>query len=90
MPRFVIERDMPGVGSRTPADLKPAVQKSCSALNQLGPKVQWLQSYVTPDRIYCIYLAPDEAAIREHARLSGIVASRVSRVSVVLDPTSAD
>jgi hypothetical protein len=90
MPKFVIEREIPGIGSATPEQLRAISQTSCSVLRTIGPQVQWLHSYVTEDKIYCVYLAPDEAAIREHARLGGFPANRISRVSTTIDPTTAE
>jgi hypothetical protein len=90
MPRFLIERDMPGVGKLTPADLKAASRKSCDVLRELGPSVQWQHSYVTGDKIYCVYIAPDEAAVREHARRGGFPANRVSEIKTMIDPTTAE
>jgi hypothetical protein len=90
MPKFVIERDLPGAGKLSAAELKAVAQKSCTVLRELGPQVQWLQSFVTPDKIYCIYIAPDEAAVRKHAQLGGFPANRVSRVATVIDPTTSE
>lgn len=90
MPKFVIEREIPTVGRSTPEQLRAASQKSCSALKQIGPDVQWVQSYVTDDKLYCIYLAADEAGIREHARISGFPATKISRVLSIIDPTTAE
>jgi hypothetical protein len=90
MPKFVIEREIPGIGSMTPEDLCGASQKSNDALAVLAPRVQWQHSYVTADKVYCVYLAEDERAIAEHASLTGFPAHRVSRVAAVLDPTSAE
>ena len=90
MPQFVIEREMPGAGSLGADDLKGASQVSCSVLKQLGPEIQWVHSYVTDDKIYCVYVAPNEEAVREHARKGGFPASRVSRVMSVIDPTTAE
>jgi hypothetical protein len=90
MPKFVIERDMPQVGSLSDADFKGAAQKSCDVLRSLGPDVQWVQSYVTGDKIYCIYNAPDEARIREHAEKSGFPANKIHKVERVIDPTTAE
>jgi hypothetical protein len=90
MPQFVIERDMPGVGGLEAADLKGASQTSCSVLKDLGPQIQWVHSYVTDDKIYCIYRAPDEAIIREHAERGGFPANRISRVRTMIDPTTAE
>ncbi|MGH8581633.1 MAG: DUF4242 domain-containing protein [Gammaproteobacteria bacterium] len=90
MPKFVIERDLPGAGRLTPQQLQGISQKSCGVLQELGPKVQWLQSYVTDDRIYCVYIAPDAETVREHARRGGFPANRVSEVRSVIDPTTAE
>jgi hypothetical protein len=90
MPKFVIERDVPGAGNLTDAEVKAMSQKSVKALRELGADIQWLQSYVTGDKVYCVYLAPDEAMIREHAKRAGIPANRVSAVRRLLDPTSAE
>ncbi len=90
MPRFVIERDLPGAGRLTPQQLQGIAQKSCGVLQELGPQVQWLQSYVTDDKIYCVYIAPDAEAVREHARRGGFPANRVSEVRSVIDPTTAE
>ena len=90
MPRYVIERDIPKVGQSSAAQLQSVAAKSCSVLNQMGPQVQWVQSYVTGDRIYCVYIAPSEEAVREHARRGGFPANRVSQVVAVIDPTTAE
>ncbi len=90
MPRFVIERDIPGAGQLSARDLKAIAIKSCSVLGKLGPSIQWVQSYVTDDRIYCVYIAPDEAMVREHARQGGFPANRVSQVREIIDPTTAE
>ncbi len=90
MPKYVIERDIPGAGQLTAADLQAISQKSCGVLRNMGPQIQWVQSYVTGDKIYCIYIAPDEASVREHARQGGFPANRVSEVTVVIDPTTAE
>jgi len=90
MPEYVIERDMPGVGSLGQSDLKGASQTSCSVLRELGPEIQWVHSYVTDDKIYCIYNAPDAEAVREHARKGGFPANVVSRVRTIIDPTTAE
>jgi Protein of unknown function (DUF4242) len=90
MPKYVIERDIPNVGSVTPDQVIAISQKSCSVLNNLGPQIQWLHSYVTQDRIYCVYIAPNEEMVREHARQGGFPANRVSEVKLVIDPTSAE
>lgn len=90
MPKFVIERDIPGAGQLTPAQLQGISQTSCGVLGAMGPKIQWVQSYVTGDKIYCIYIAPDEATVREHASQGGFPANRVSEVAAVIDPTTAE
>ncbi|MDH5285653.1 MAG: DUF4242 domain-containing protein [Betaproteobacteria bacterium] len=90
MPKFVIERDIPGAGKLSARDLQAISKKSCAVLEKLGPHVQWVQSYVTEDRIYCVYLAANEEAVREHARQGGFPANRVSRVMSVIDPTTAE
>jgi hypothetical protein len=90
MPKFVIERELPGAGKLSDQELKGISQKSCGVLAKLGPEVQWQQSYVTGDKIYCVYIAPDETAIRKHAELGGFPANRISRVTRVIDPTTAE
>lgn len=90
MPRFVIERDIPGAGKLTPADLHAISQKSCGVLRSMGPQIQWMHSYVTDDKVYCVYLAPSEAAVREHAMQGGFPANRISRVVAAIDPTTAE
>ena len=90
MPHFVIERDMPGVGKLGPADLKGASQTSCNVIRDLGSEIQWVHSYVTDDKIYCVYRAPSEDLIREHAENSGFPANRISQVRNVIDPTTAE
>jgi len=90
MPRYVIERDLPGAGKLSRQELQAVSQKSCGVLGKLGTQIQWVHSYVTDDKIYCIYLAPDEKLIREHARLGGFPANRISAVKAVIDPTTAE
>lgn len=90
MPKYVIEREIPGAGKLSTQELQSISQKSCSVLDQLGPQIQWIQSYVTDDRIYCIYIAPNEAVVREHAKLGGFPANRVSAVRTVIDPVTAE
>jgi hypothetical protein len=90
MPRYVIERDIPGAGKLSPQDLQGISQKSCGVLGKMGPQIQWVQSYVTNDKIYCVYLAPNEEMVREHARQGGFPANRVSAVKAVIDPTTAE
>ena len=89
MPKFVIERDLPGAGKLSAGELKGISQKSCSVLQKMGPSIQWVESYVTDDKIYCVYIAPDDASIREHAKQGGFPANRVSQVRAVIDPTTA-
>lgn len=90
MPTFVIEREIPGAGKMTDAQLREAAQKSVKVLKEMGPEIQWLHSYVTGDKVYCVYLAPDEAMIQEHARRVGLPANRVSAVRRLLEPSSAE
>ena len=90
MPKFVIEREIPGVGNLSDAEFQEIARKSVEVLKGLGPGIQWLQSYVTGDKVYCVYLAPDEVTIREHARRAGIPANRVSAVRRMIDPTTAE
>lgn len=90
MPKFVIERDIPGAGKLSPAELQGISEKSCSVLNKLGPQIQWVQSYVTDDKIYCVYIAPSEELVREHAKQGGFPANRISQVRTVIDPTTAE
>ncbi|HEX2134302.1 MAG TPA: DUF4242 domain-containing protein [Microvirga sp.] len=90
MPQFVIERSIPGVGNASPQDLKGTSQTSCGVLRELGPDIQWVHSYVTDDKIYCVYRAPNEDIIREHARRGGFPADSISRVRAVIDPTTAE
>jgi hypothetical protein len=90
MPKFLIERELPGAGQLSPADLKGISQKSCTILQELGPQIQWLQSYVTADKIYCVYLAPNADIILEHARRGGFPANRISEITSVIDPTTAE
>jgi hypothetical protein len=90
MPKFIIEREIPDAGKLSERDLKAISQKSCRALGELGSQVQWLQSYVTGDKIYCVYIAPSEELIREHAKLGGFPANRVSQVTAIIDPTTAE
>jgi hypothetical protein len=90
MPKFVIEREIPGAGKLSKADLQAISQKSCGVLSSMGPKIQWLESYVTDDKIYCVYIAPDEATVREHATKGGFPANRVSRIATMIDPTTSE
>lgn len=90
MPRFLIERELPGAGNLSAEDLRGISAKSCGVLRELGPEVQWVQSYVTDDRITCIYIAPDEEAVREHARRGGFPATRILQVHAIIDPMTAE
>jgi hypothetical protein len=90
MPKYVIERELPGAGKLSAQELTGISQKSCSVLRELGPQIQWVQSYVTGDKIYCVYIAPDEAIVREHAKRGGFPANRVSEVTAIIDPTTAE
>ena len=90
MPKYVIEREIPGAGKLTATDLHGISAKSCGVLQDLGPSIQWVESYVTDDKIYCVYIAPNEALVREHARKGGFPANKVSEVKTVIDPTTAE
>ena len=90
MPKYVIEREIPGIGKSSETDLQGISRKSCEVLDTLGPKIQWVESYVTGDKIYCVYIAANEEIVREHARLGGFPANRVSQVESIIDPTTAD
>ena len=90
MPKFVIEREIAGAGKLSQQDLQAISQKSCSVLESMGPQIQWVQSFVTDEKIYCVYIAPNEAAVREHAQKGGFPANSVARVRRVIDPTTAD
>lgn len=90
MPKYVIEREIPGAGKLSQAELQAVSQKSCSVLNNLGPQIQWVHSYVTGDKIYCIYNASSEALIRKHAEQGGFPANRISEVKTIIDPTTAE
>ena len=90
MPKYVIEREIPGAGKLTAEQLRGVSQKSCQVLNALGPQIQWVESFVTEDKIYCVYIAPDEATVREHAKQGGFPANRVSEVRTMIDPTTAE
>jgi hypothetical protein len=90
MPKYLIERNLSGAGDLSPAELHGIAVKSCGVLSELGPQIQWVQSYVTGDRITCIYIAPDEATVREHARRGGFPADSVLRVHQIIDPTTAE
>jgi hypothetical protein len=90
MPKYLIEREIPGAGKLTPAQLQGISQKSCSVLNTLGPQIQWIHSYVTGDKIYCVYRAPNEEMVREHAKQGGFPANRISEITTIIDPSTAD
>jgi cell division inhibitor SulA len=90
MPQFVIEREMPGAGQLSRDDLKHASQTSCSVLQDLGPQIQWVQSFVTDNKIYCVYRAPNEDMIREHAQRGGLPANKICQVRSTIDPTTAE
>ena len=90
MPKFIIEREIPGAGDLTSTDLQSISQKSCCVLNEMGPKIQWVNSYVTDEKIYCIYLAPDEHTIREHAGKGEFPANSICKVRETIDPTTAE
>jgi hypothetical protein len=90
MPKFLIEREIPGAGKLSTEELQAISQKSCSVLQQMGPQIQWVQSYVTGDKVYCVYIAPNEEMIREHAAQGGFPANRVSEIKSVIDPTTAE
>lgn len=90
MPKFVIERDIPKAGSLSSEQLQAISQKSCDVLREMGSQIQWVHSYISDDRVYCIYLAPDEDAVRKHAQEGGFPANRISRIRSVIDPTTAE
>ncbi len=90
MPKYVIEREIPGAGNLSPQELQAISQKSCGVLNEMGPRIQWVESYVTDDKVYCVYVAPDEQAVREHAERGGFPANRISQVHGRIDPTTAE
>jgi len=90
MPKYVIERDIPKIGDASPKDLMAISQKSCGVLDQLGTKIQWIHSYVTGDKIYCVYHAENEDLVREHAKRGGFPANRISEVKAIIDPASSE
>ncbi len=90
MPKYVIEREIPGAGKLSAQELQAISQKSCGVLSQMGPQIQWVQSYVTDDKLYCVYIAPNEEMVREYARQGGFPANRVSEVKLMIDPTTAE
>jgi hypothetical protein len=90
MPKFLIEREIPGAGSLSPQELHGISQTSCGVLQKMGPQIQWVQSYVTGDKVYCVYIAPNEEMIREHASQGGFPANRISEIKSIIDPTTAE
>ena len=90
MPKFVIEREIPGAGALSPLELKQVSQASCGVLSEMGPSIQWLHSYVTGDKVYCVYIAPNEEMIREHAKRGGFPANRISEIKSIIDPSTAE
>jgi hypothetical protein len=90
MPKFLIEREIPGAGKLSPQELQGISQTSCGVLRKMGPQIQWVQSYVTGDKVYCVYIAPDEGMVREHAKQGGFPANRISEIKAVIDPTTAE
>jgi cell division inhibitor SulA len=90
MPKFIIEREIPGAGKLTSSDLQSISQKSCNVLKELGPTIQWVESYVVDDKVYCVYIAPSEDLIKEHARQGGFPANKISQVRAIIDPTSSE
>ncbi len=90
MPKFVIEREIPNAGKLSPEELRGISQKSCGVLRNLGPQIQWVQSYVTDDKVYCVYIAPNKELVQEHAKQGGFPANRISEVKSVIDPTTAE
>ncbi len=90
MPKFLIERDIPGAGDLSPQELQGVSQISCGVLHEMGPQIQWLHSYITGDKVYCVYIAPDEDTVRAHAEGAGIPANRVSKIAGIIDPTTAE
>ena len=90
MPKFLIEREIPGAGDLSSQELQAISQKSCGVLQKMGPQIQWVESYVTGDKVYCVYIAPDEASVREHAAQGGFPANRVSEIKRMIDPTTAE
>jgi len=90
MPKYVIEREIPGIGKMTPEELKAISQKSCAVLRKMGQEIQWLESYVTNDKLYCVYIAPNVASVQQHAEQGGFPANRISQVKRMIDPTTAE
>jgi Protein of unknown function (DUF4242) len=90
MPKFLIEREIPSAGKLSPQELRSISQKSCAVLRNLGPQIQWVQSYITGDKVYCVYIAPNKEMVQEHAKQGGFPANRISEVTSVIDPTTAE
>ena len=90
MPKFLIEREIPNAGKLSPQDMQAVSQKSCSVLRSMGPAIQWVESYVTDNKVYCVYIAENEAAIRKHAEQGGFPANRISEIRTMIDPTTAE
>ena len=90
MPKYVIEREIPGAGDLSPEELQAISQKSCGVLEEMGPRIQWVHSYVTDNKVYCVYVAPDEAMVREHAQKGGFPVNSVARVASIIDPTTSE
>lgn len=90
MPKYLIEREIPGAGNLSKGDLQTISQTSCGVLQKMGPQIQWLESYVTGDKVYCVYIAPNEEMIRDHAQQGGFPANRISEIKAVIDPTTAE
>jgi len=90
MPKYIIERNIPGAGDLTPTDLQQISQKSCCVLNKMGPQIQWLESFVTADKVYCVYIAPDEQTVREHAQKGEFPADSIAEIKTIIDPTTAE
>ncbi len=90
MPKYIIEREIPGAGALTAKDLQGISQKSCGILSEMGPKIQWVESYVTDNKVYCVYIAPDEATVRAHAEQGGFPANSVAEIKTMIDPTTAE
>ncbi len=90
MPKYVIEREIPGAGKLSAEELHAISQKSCGVLSQMGPQIQWVESYVTDDKVYCVYIAPNEEMVQEHAQQGGFPANRISEIRAIIDPTTAE